>query len=147
MEKNKYTTKIITDLSQVPDGYTRLSEIASRDTKQGKIVHKFLSDAQMHGQIRAVKLVRTMAEMRTGLVFVQIDDAEEFIKYRQLRPIGPRVERPAPSPDPKLVTVDCEGLIVAMDGLRYAIVALNSNVRDLQAAIELRIEKESGQYA
>jgi hypothetical protein len=147
MEKHKHTTKIITDLSQVPEGYTRLSEIASRDTKQGKIIHKFLSDAQMNGQVRAVKLVRTMAEMRTGLVFVQVDDAEAFIKYRQMRPIGPRVEKPAASPDPRPVTIDSEALIVAMDGLRYAIVALNSNVRDLQAAIELRIEKESGQYA
>lgn len=151
MEKNKYATKIINDVSQVPEGYKRLAEVAPRDTREGKIIHKFLSDAHTDGQVRAVKLVRTTAEFRLGCVFIHVADAEEFIRYRQAKAAAPKavkqevpvVQEVAASPS----VVDCEGLIAAMESLRHAVAALSSNVRDLQAATELRIEKESGQYA
>ena len=145
MEKEKYATKIITDLSQVPDGYKRLSEVAPRDTNESRNTHRVLSDAHMKGHVRAVKLVRTVDELRTGVVFIHVADSEDFIRHRQGKAAAPKV---LPCQLKKEAEAfDCEGLIGAMESLRHAVAALSSNVRDLQAATELRIERDSGEYA
>ena len=65
----RFKTKVITDESQVPDGFKRISVLADSLTDQKK-----LSDAHTDGVISAVKLMRSTDD-RTGPVWVDADAA------------------------------------------------------------------------
>ena len=65
----RFKTKVITDESQVPDGFRRISVLADSITDQKK-----LSDAHTEGVIAAVKLMRS-TEDRTGPVWADAEAA------------------------------------------------------------------------
>ena len=69
----KYRTKVITDESQVPAGFKRISSLADSITDQKK-----LSDAHTDGLIEAVKLMRSTDD-RTGPVWVDASAAERVL--------------------------------------------------------------------
>ena len=68
-DMRRFKTKVITDESQVPDGFKRICSLASSLTDQKK-----LSDAHTDGFIDAVKLMRSTDD-RTGPVWVDADAA------------------------------------------------------------------------
>jgi hypothetical protein len=76
-----YQTRVISDESQVPNGFVRLKELAEKysDTDRKK-----LSDAHNNGKIRAVKIMRTVND-RTGATYLHAEDAERFLKGRAKR--------------------------------------------------------------
>ena len=65
----RFKTKVITDESQVPNGFKRICQIASSLTDQKK-----LSDAHNDGFIEGVKLMRSTDD-RTGPVWVDAEAA------------------------------------------------------------------------
>jgi hypothetical protein len=67
--------KIITDESQVPEGYIRMLDIKR---KHGDNARRVISKALHSGKLRAVKLMRTTTEIR-GPAFVHRDDADEYL--------------------------------------------------------------------
>jgi hypothetical protein len=69
----RFKTKVITDESQVPDGFKRISVLADSLTDQKK-----LSDAHTDGVIAAVKLMRSTDD-RTGPVWVDADAARQVL--------------------------------------------------------------------
>ena len=69
----KFKTKVITEESQVPHGFRRISSLADSLTDQKK-----LSDAHTDGFIAAVKLMRS-TEDRTGPVWVDAEAAREVL--------------------------------------------------------------------
>jgi hypothetical protein len=70
---SRFKTKVITDESQVPDGFKRISVLADSPANQKK-----LSDAHTNGVIAAVKLMRSTDD-RTGPVWVHVDDARRVL--------------------------------------------------------------------
>jgi hypothetical protein len=62
--------KVITDESQVPEGYVPLSRWGA-----DKTTHKRLSDAHSDDRLPAVKLMRTTSEAQTGKVWVHEESA------------------------------------------------------------------------
>ena len=70
----KYKTKVITDESQVPAGFKRISSLADSLTDQKK-----LSDAHTDGLIEAVKLMRSTDD-RTGPVWVDAQAAAHVLR-------------------------------------------------------------------
>lgn len=74
---SKYKTRVITDESQVPEGWKRYHEITESPTQQ-----KRLSDAQTEGLIEAVKLMRSPDD-RTGPVWVRPDQAASILSPPQ----------------------------------------------------------------
>jgi hypothetical protein len=83
------SAKVITDEADVPDGYVPLANWADDGVN-----HKRLSDAHSTGRVRAVKLMRTVSEARTGKVWVNEADALRYIEQLEgLR--KPKVQVPA----------------------------------------------------
>lgn len=70
----KFRTKVITDESQVPAGFRRISALADSITDQKK-----LSDAHTDGLIEAVKLMRSTDD-RTGPVWVDAVAADRVLR-------------------------------------------------------------------
>ena len=70
----KFKTKVITDESQVPPGFVRISALADSLTDQKK-----LSDAHTDGVIAAVKLMRS-TEDRKGPVWVDAEAAKRVLE-------------------------------------------------------------------
>lgn len=70
----KHKTKVITDESQVPAGFKRISSLADSLPDQKK-----LSDAHTDGMIAAVKLMRS-TEDRTGPVWVDAEAARRVLE-------------------------------------------------------------------
>ena len=70
----KFKTKVITDESQVPAGFRRISALADSLSDQKK-----LSDAHTDGIIAAVKLMRS-ADDRTGPVWVDAEAAKRVLE-------------------------------------------------------------------
>jgi ribosomal protein L24 len=80
----KHQTRIITDESQVPSGFVRLTEYRKDNPSDAKR----LSQLHKIGEVEAVKLMRTMQDV-TGPVWVnkaQADDALAQEKQQELRP-------------------------------------------------------------
>jgi hypothetical protein len=75
----RFKTKVITDESQVPQGFKRISLLADSLTDQKK-----LSDAHTDGFIAAVKLMRS-TEDRTGPVWVDAKAAREVLAGEKAR--------------------------------------------------------------
>lgn len=69
-----FQTKVITDESQVPEGFVPMSR-----WERDKTNHKRLSDAHNDGRINAVKLIRFASEARVGKVWVHEQEAIRFL--------------------------------------------------------------------
>ena len=72
----KLKTRVITDESQVPDGFERIAVITDSRTKQ-----KQLSDAHIAGSLAAVKLMRSTDDF-AGPVWVNVEQANSIISGR-----------------------------------------------------------------
>jgi len=76
-------SKIITNLSEVPDGWVRIADITDSVTDQ-----KILSDAHNSDVIPAVKLVRLTSEFRIGPVWVDPVAAKALLERCQAKRDG-----------------------------------------------------------
>lgn len=81
---SKFKTKVITDESQVPPGFKRISALADSLADQ-----KRLSDAHTDGVIAAVKLMRSTDD-RTGPVWVDAEAAARVLWPAE--PAAPKVK-------------------------------------------------------
>ena len=70
----KYETQYIRDEREVPAGYVALVEFDSQS-----LDHKRLSGAHAKGLIRAVKMMRSPRDHRSGKVWVHHQDAKTFL--------------------------------------------------------------------
>lgn len=134
-------TKFISDESQVPAGYVALTSVTKRGTPEEVNFLRRACDAHGRGEIRAVKLVRSAGEVKTGRVWVHAGDFAEW-SARQTRGDSPAAS--AAVEDGSEVLVD---VIREARSLRETNAALVSQIdrlldafSGLQAAIELQVE-------
>lgn len=133
----RFKTQVITKREDVPEGYANLRIFVTRgDGTIDKTLAKALSDGHSNGVIPAVKLFRTATDWKTGPVFLEREAAQRFVaEWHAAR---------SPRSAPTLTPVACEQVdapaVTAMEELRLAIVSLAADVRNLQAAVELRAE-------
>jgi hypothetical protein len=126
-------------MEDVPAGWVALGKVATRtDGTQDRTLHKALCDAHARGHIQAVKFFRSADDWKTGPVFLEPHDAEKFVAEwkaaREPKPVPTVVAPPA---------IPVDELSDAIKELRLAIKSLAYDVRNLQAAMELRAESES----
>jgi hypothetical protein len=69
-------TQIITSEEQVPPGWIALKQIAA---EHGESARRAFSKLHFSGKVRAVKIIKTMADLRNGAVFVHPDDVRRFL--------------------------------------------------------------------
>ena len=135
----RFKTQVITRRDDVPEGYANLRLFVTRgDGTIDKTLAKALSEAHTNGMLPAVKLFRSASDWKTGPVFLDRDAAERFVAEWH----AARTPRSAAMPMPTTV-VDEQATaptVTAMEELRLAIVSLAADVRNLQAAVELRAE-------
>ena len=78
-----FATKVITDESQVPEGYVRICDISPSNTEQKRI-----SEAHQDGLISAVKLMRSTRDT-VGPVWVHRESAVELLRrHREKATLG-----------------------------------------------------------
>lgn len=87
----KFKTKIVTDVTQLPEGVRQLSELVPRDDLRRKTKLKWLSEAHIEGRLQAHKLVRTMGEYRTGPVYLDQVESREYLRQVEIRLSSPPV--------------------------------------------------------
>lgn len=150
----QYQTGIITDVDQVPEGYVQLVKFADRRQPGGKTIHKALSEAHSRGQVRAVKLMRTLSDAKTGPVYVHRGDAEEHLRSRaesgrtgqdstgRIVPGGNARFMTAAAATPSQAAAAADDLYGAIESLRGIIECLRDSVENLTAAMELLTEAE-----
>jgi hypothetical protein len=160
----QYQTGIITDVSQVPEGYVQLVKFADRRQPGGKTIHKALSEAHQRGDVRAVKLMRTLGDAKTGPVYVHRGDAESILRQRANngrtgRDADGRIvagdkakfkaEDAVAFATPSQAAAAADDLYGAVDDLRGTMSLLCDRVEtltrvmeDLTAAVQLRSEQE-----
>lgn len=158
----QFQTGIITDISQVPEGYVQLVKFADRRQPGGKTIHKALSEAHQRGEIRAVKLMRTLTDAKTGPVYVHRGDAEAYLRGRaangktgrngngQIVPGAKAKFGDAPADaTPAQAAAAADDMYGALDDLRGTMSQLCDRVEDLTkviedltAAMQLRAEQE-----
>jgi hypothetical protein len=112
----KYRTKVITDESQVPAGFKRISVLADSLTDQKK-----LSDAHTDGLIEAVKLMRSTDD-RTGPVWVDADAARKVLAN----------DKPSTRP----AAVDSHASDRRLEGAVVALCEINNGISFMQATLE-----------
>jgi len=83
--------RIITNVSDVPDGWVRIADITDSVTDQ-----KILSDAHNADVIPAVKLVRTTSEFRIGPVWVDPSAAKSLLDRCQAKRVGKTCSKETP---------------------------------------------------
>jgi len=120
----KYRTKVITDESQVPAGFKRISVLADSITDQKK-----LSDAHTDGLIEAVKLMRSTDD-RTGPVWVDAEAAR-----RVLEPEKPVTSKKGTS-DPAWADSRTEAAVIALCEINNGISLMQATLERLTAAVE-----------
>jgi hypothetical protein len=122
----KHKTKVITDESQVPVGFKRISVIADSLTDQKK-----LSDAHTDGLIAAVKLMRS-TEDRTGPVWVDANAAALVLHGTNARH--------ACKPGAKIGSAaadNCsEAAVIALCEINNGITLMQATLERLAAAVE-----------
>lgn len=101
----KFKTKIVNDVTQLPEGARQLSDLVPRDDPRRKTKLKWLSDAHIEGRLQAHKLVRTMHEMRTGPVYLDHVESQEYLRQTEIRLSSPPAAA-TDSPPPGLVSID-----------------------------------------
>lgn len=137
--KRQNKTKVITSLSEVPDGFVQVSALIGRDHPRRKALRRLLSDAHAEGHIRAYKLFRTIDDAKTGPVFVEPGEAMQFIADYDARMAAMRSE-----PD-RLERIDIQETLDRTEAaselrvLLRAATELRKSIVDLTAAIELQI--------
>jgi len=107
----RFKTKVITDESQVPDGFKRISVLADSLADQKK-----LSDAHTDGVIAAVKLMRSTDD-RTGPVWVDADAAHQVLS-------GDKPKAKAKQPSDLQYESVCESLADIASGMGYVVQLL-----------------------
>ena len=135
----KFKTQVVTSLEAVPAGWVSLAELAAKsDGSRDSGLHTILCKAHREGDVEAVKHFRSASDWKTGPVFFEPVGVAKFIAEwrsdREPKPQQRLLEIPRATPDTTAET---------MDSLRRAIVSLAADVRNLQAAIELRAESEA----
>lgn len=122
-------TRYITDESQVPAGWPTLASVADTPSER-----RALSKAHREGQIKAVKLVRSEAESRTGRVWLEPTEAAVWLgEYRGILKREPLVRTP-----------QIDDLV---SSLSRDIAALNDSINELRAAVELGLDHASKHLA
>ena len=91
-----FATKVITDESQVPEGFVRICEISPSNTDQKRI-----SEAHQDGFIAAVKLMRSVRDT-VGPVWVDKQAAVELLEVQKRKSLAPSTQG---GTDPALVAV------------------------------------------
>ena len=118
----KFKTKVITEESQVPHGFRRISSLADSLTDQKK-----LSDAHTNGFIAAVKLMRS-TEDRTGPVWVDAEAAREVLA-------GDKTRAKKVSTD-QMSAGQNEAAVVALCEINNGISLIHATLERLTAAVE-----------
>lgn len=119
----KFRTKVITDESQVPAGWKRISALADSITEQKK-----LSDAHTEGVIEAVKLMRSI-EDKTGPVWVDPNDARKVLAAD--KPAVRHGVADSHAADRRL-----EGAVIALCEINNGITMMQATLERLTAAVE-----------
>jgi hypothetical protein len=125
---SKFQTKVITDESQVPQGWMRVSQLCESLADQRK-----LSEAHTDGLIAAVKLMRSVND-RGGPVWVSPDDARLVLQS----------EKPEPSKkfsaDPPTAALmssrQAESVIVALCEISNGVALMLDVLERLTTAVE-----------
>jgi hypothetical protein len=130
----RFNTRIITTIDDVPVDHVPCKYFYRHfDGVLPATFQKMLSDAHMNGHVRAVKLVRTIGELKTGRVFLHKEDTMRFLESQLSKKA--EEQRPAAT-DTHVVSAtwqDNSELLAAIRGLTKA-------VKDLTAATELKSE-------
>lgn len=122
-------TRYITDESQVPAGWPTLAALAATPSER-----RALSQAHRDGRVKAVKLVRSEAESRTGRVWLEPTEAAVWLgEYRGILKREPLVRTP-----------QIDDLVAS---LSRDIAALNDSINELRAAVELGLDHASKHLA
>lgn len=133
----KHTTKIITAEEQIPDGFVPVNHFRENGfVQRWPTIAKAISDAHTLGRIRAVKLCRTMSDLKTGAVYVHEGDTTAFLAARYPHPSmiqPPAVEMPADTARLGEAGEAIERLTAAMGDLMTAMA-------DLTVALRLKAE-------
>jgi|LakMenEpi03Aug12_release.lakeMendotaPanAssembly.Ray.scaffolds.fasta_scaffold494549_1 hypothetical protein len=126
MSKGYYDTVCIDSEDKVPAGYIPLTDFDSQSA-----AHKRLSDAHREGQIRAVKLVRTMRDFRNGRVWVHEGDARELLNGGSPKP--PSKERIKPAGGS---ATQFEAAVIALCEINNGITLIHATLERLATAVE-----------
>ena len=122
----KYKTKVITDESQVPAGFKRISSLADSLTDQKK-----LSDAHTDGLIEAVKLMRSTDD-RTGPVWVDAQAAAHVLRGSATL----QARKPAKAVDSAWADRRIESAVIALCEINNGITLMQATLERLTAAVE-----------
>jgi hypothetical protein len=118
----RFKTKVITDESQVPEGFKRISLLADSLTDQKK-----LSDAHTDGFIAAVKLMRS-TEDRTGPVWVDAKAAREVLAADKARPKKASTDQ--------MSAGQHEAAVIALCEINNGIILMQATLERLAEAVE-----------
>ena len=135
----KFKTTVVTDESQVPATYVKLSTRYPVHSRE----HSALVHALRGGHVPACKLVRTTGDWKTGRLFVCAASAEAFLRERYApKPVHPSMdvssveELVASVPPPAQRSMTEEQAEVSTSRLWRLEIAVN----DLTAALQLQTE-------
>lgn len=133
--KEKYQTKIITSDDQVPSDYVPVNNFRTNGfVGRWATIAKAISEAHSNGHIRAVKLCRTVGDLKTGLVYVHEGDCTAFLNERYSED---RIKR-----KPKAVEhARAAEANEAVERLAAAAADVVAAMADLTAALRLRAEE------
>lgn len=98
--RNQHETAPIIDLKDVPHGFVQIADVVPDSDPRKKHWQRVLSDAHAEGRIRAVKFFRSVKDAKTGPVFVNRDEALEYIRDYERRMTQPEAVEPAASSPP-----------------------------------------------
>ena len=124
----KYETQIILDEKQVPHGFVPLSDF---DVSSAE--HKRLSEAHNSGSIRAVKVARTLGQVRNGRVWVSKEDADNFLAGNMTK----RREQAKPTEQSAATAAQLHAAITALVRIDNGISLMQATLERLTAAVEL----------
>jgi len=135
----KHKTTVVTDESQVPATYVKLSTRYPVHSRE----HSALVHAVRGGHVPACKLVRTTGDWKTGRLFVCAASAEAFLRERYApKPVHPTMDVSSveelvasvpPPPQRSMTEEQAEVLTARLWRLEVA-------VNDLTAAMQLQTE-------
>jgi hypothetical protein len=129
----RFNTRIITTIDDVPVDHVPCKYFYRHfDGVLPATFQKMLSDAHKDGHVRAVKLVRTIGELKTGRVFLHKEDTLRFLES-QLSKKSEEQPKAVEAPRVSAAWQDNSELMAAIRRLTQA-------VQDLTAAMELKSE-------
>jgi hypothetical protein len=116
-----HKTAVITDIKDVPHGFVQIAGLLSKEHPRRKHWQRILSGAHDAGHIRAVKLVVTTKDFKTGPVFVDPSEAMEYIRDYDRRVSDAAEAAEPPESDPPRGAGD--GLLVEIRDTLVEILA------------------------